>query len=82
MGGGIASVGSTPKKVLAEHPVFNSVCISICMSIGSLCMVLFLLNSDTSSVTESQIAKVLMDEQDVQDLLSSRIVDLLNGTGE
>ena len=25
MGGGIASVGPTPKKVLAEHPVFNSV---------------------------------------------------------
>ena len=24
MGGGIASVGPTPKKVLAEHPVFNS----------------------------------------------------------
>ena len=45
-------------------------------------MVLFLLNSDTSSVMESQIAKVLMDEQDVQDLLSSRIVDLLIGTGE
>ena len=25
MGGGIASVGPTPKKVLAVHPVFNSV---------------------------------------------------------
>ena len=24
MGGGIASVGPTPKKVLAEHPIFNS----------------------------------------------------------
>ena len=41
---------------------------------------LFFLSSDTSSVTKSQIAKVLMDEQDVQVLLSSRIVDLLNGT--
>ena len=25
VGGGIASVGPTPKKVLAVHPVFNSV---------------------------------------------------------
>ena len=29
MGGGIASVGPTPKKVLAVHPVFNSALLAL-----------------------------------------------------
>ena len=59
-----------------------AICFSIFMSLGSLCMGIFLLTSDSNSVTESQIAKALMDEQDLQVVLSSRIVELLNGTGE
>ena len=33
MGGGIASVGPTPKKVLAEHPVFNSAPSYVCTNL-------------------------------------------------